>query len=311
MLGLEFDILSGQPSFGQTGRRVHGQTDAMSSFVFKDTLTEQIHVTACDYLAERTGLSKIRIKKAMNCGAVWVKRFRKKESRLRRATAKLNPGDRIALYYDEAILTLKPPPAKLVLDKTDYSIWCKPAGLMTQGARFGDHCSLEWFVAHYFQPARPVFIVHRLDREAIGLVLLAHHRRAAALFSEIWRQKQVRKLYRIWVRGNLIKADLPGRISFPLDGRDALTLFETLSYDRDENKTCVRVELVSGRRHQIRRHFNLIGFPVLGDPAYGKGNKHRQGLQLIADALAFTCPVTGVPQDIRIGPQGEINWDQP
>ena len=282
----------------------------MPKIVFKEVITQAIVGTACDYLAERTGLSKSRIKKAMNCGAVWLKRFRKKERRLRRATAKLQQGDQISIFYDEKILSEQAPPARLVVDKTDYSAWFKPAGMLTQGSRFGDHCSLEYFVTHHFQPVRKVFIVHRLDREARGLVLLAHHRKAAARLSALWQRKEVRKYYQIRVRGDLQKADYPGRIDSPIEGRDAVTLFDRLRYDDRDDTTLVRVELVTGRRHQIRRHFESIGFPVLGDPIYGKGNKNQKGLQLIADGLVFICPFAGDKQKIHIDAQREMRWDQ-
>jgi tRNA pseudouridine32 synthase/23S rRNA pseudouridine746 synthase len=48
----------------------------------------------------------------------------------------------------------------------------------------------------------------------------------------------------------------------------------------------------SGRKHQIRRHFDMIGHPVMGDPRYGKGNKNAEGLQLLATSLKFKCPFT-------------------
>jgi len=50
------------------------------------------------------------------------------------------------------------------------------------------------------------------------------------------------------------------------------------------------VQIRTGRLHQIRRHFDLIGHPVMGDPRYGTGNKNKEGLQLEADQLRFICP---------------------
>jgi tRNA pseudouridine32 synthase/23S rRNA pseudouridine746 synthase len=54
----------------------------------------------------------------------------------------------------------------------------------------------------------------------------------------------------------------------------------------------VQVELVTGRKHQIRRHFAQAGFPVLGDPQYGQGNRDARGLQLRAVELRFRCPLS-------------------
>jgi tRNA pseudouridine32 synthase/23S rRNA pseudouridine746 synthase len=58
----------------------------------------------------------------------------------------------------------------------------------------------------------------------------------------------------------------------------------------------------TGRRHQIRRHFAMAGFPVVGDPIYSKGNKNRSGLKLAACGLEFTCPFTGSPMVFRLDP---------
>jgi len=75
-----------------------------------------------------------------------------------------------------------------------------------------------------------------------------------------------------------------------VDGKAALTEFEALSYDPAANASKVAVRIKTGRLHQIRRHFDLIGHPVMGDPRYGAGNKNKKGLQLVADRLSFICP---------------------
>jgi tRNA pseudouridine32 synthase/23S rRNA pseudouridine746 synthase len=62
------------------------------------------------------------------------------------------------------------------------------------------------------------------------------------------------------------------------------------------------VEIITGRTHQIRRHFDMIGFPVVGDPRYGEGNKNRTGLKLFATSLAFTCPYQHHPVRVHIDP---------
>ncbi len=61
-------------------------------------------------------------------------------------------------------------------------------------------------------------------------------------------------------------------------------------YDARKNTSAVDVVIQTGRRHQIRRHFDGIGHPVMGDPAYGSGNKNSEGLRLAAISLTFRCP---------------------
>ncbi|RJQ79498.1 MAG: RNA pseudouridine synthase [Desulfobacteraceae bacterium] len=246
--------------------------------------------TACDALAARTGLSKSKVKQAMIKGAVWHHRPGAKPRRIRRATTAVRPGERWIFYYDPAILDLQPPPASCLMDYTQYSIWYKPAGLMTQGTRFGDHCALVRQVEHHFESKRKVYLVHRIDREASGLLIVPHSRTAAARISALLRGRKIEKQYLIRVRGDLARYESSGTIDLALDDKSARTTFEALGYDATIDQTLVRVRIHTGRHHQIRRHFAMIGFPVMGDPRYGQNNKNREGLQLVAYALAFVCP---------------------
>lgn len=258
-------------------------------FSFRDSIEFISSETACDFLSRKTGLSKSRIKDAMNKGAVWIK-SKGKMLRLRRATTMLHKGDCLEFHYDEKLLSLNPPDATLIDDQRHYSVWLKPAGLMAQGTMFGDHCSLMRQAELFFQPQRKVYLVHRLDREASGLMLIAHSKEAAARLSDIFQKNLIRKGYRIEVSGDLGLKQKQGLIEIPLDGKKATTEFNVVSYDPEANISIVNVIIKTGRLHQIRRHFDMIGFPVMGDPKYGKGNKNKEGLKLIAVSLHFHCP---------------------
>ena len=247
--------------------------------------------TICDALALHSGLPKGRIKKAISCGAVWLHRSDTKARRIRRATTRVKQGDRVSLYYDESILSQVPPCARCIRDMKAYSVWFKPANLMTQGTRFGDHGALTRQVERHFTPRRKVFLVHRLDRETSGLVMMAHNRRSAALLSEMFRSRKVKKTYEAWVLGDLGSVKSEGTIDRQLDARRAVTHYTLKRFDPKKKQSLVQVIPVTGRRHQIRRHFNMIGHPVMGDPRYGRGNKNETGLQLTATGLAFECPL--------------------
>lgn len=264
----------------------------MSATRFDLTIRSDDPPAACGALAARTGLSKSMVKQAMNKGAVWRHAPGAKARRIRRATTVVRPGDRWTIYYDPAILERLPPRADCLQDHEHYSIWFKPAGLMTQGTRFGDHCALSRQVDHHFQSRRRIYLVHRIDREASGLVIVAHSRSAAARFSALFRRQAIEKRYLIRVRGDLSRHATAGRIDLALDGKNAVTSFELLNYDAtcDQSLVCARIH--TGRFHQIRRHFAMIGFPVMGDPHYGQNNKDARGLQLVAVSLAFTCPLS-------------------
>jgi 23S rRNA-/tRNA-specific pseudouridylate synthase len=261
----------------------------MTHIIFRETVGACPAVTACHFLATGTGLSKGRVKDAMNKGAVRVKRKKGGMTRLRKATAKLRTGDRIELYYDEKLLSLTPARAVCLNDCVHYSVWYKPPGLLAQGTAFGDHCSLTRQAELLFH-SRRVFLVHRLDREAEGLMLLAHSSAAAAKLSELFRKNRILKEYRAEVLGDMGKKGRRGTIDRPLDGREAFTKFYVESFDPESDTSIVRLTIETGRLHQIRRHLDMIGHPVMGDPKYGKGNKNTEGMRLSAVSLRFLCP---------------------
>ncbi|MBN2283759.1 MAG: RluA family pseudouridine synthase [Deltaproteobacteria bacterium] len=248
---------------------------------------------ACEFVARETGLPKGRVKDAMSKGALWVRRKGSPGRRLRRATTVLKKGDIVEFYYDEALLAREPPRGLCLEDFENYSLWYKPSGLMAQGTKFGDHCSLLRQAELFFGGERGVFPVHRLDRETAGLVLTAHTRAAAAKLSRLFREGLVIKRYRAEVSGNLANWKRSGAMEGPVQGREARTEFTFREYRIETDSSLVDITLGTGRTHQIRRHFAAAGFPLVGDPRYGRGNKNREGMMLCARELVFECPFGG------------------
>jgi tRNA pseudouridine32 synthase / 23S rRNA pseudouridine746 synthase len=281
----------------------------MTRFVGHFTHEETDLTPASTFLAARTPLSKAKIKVAMCHGAVWLHRAQQKPQRLRRATKDLKTGDRISIYYDEALLGQRPPSASLIEDCKDYSVWFKPSGLLAQGNEYGDHCSLLRQVELHYALARPVLLVHRLDRETRGLMLLAHNRLAAAKLSELLREHSIEKLYRLEVRGKPGAENKELTIDLKLDGKPALTHYRLESYCSQTDTSIVLATLVTGRTHQLRRHFAAIDHPLIGDPRYGQGNKNTEGLQLTAVGIQFVCPLTSRLRQFRLPDHEATNTD--
>jgi tRNA pseudouridine32 synthase/23S rRNA pseudouridine746 synthase len=121
-------------------------------------------------------------------------------------------------------------------------------------------------------------------------MLLAHSKDAAAKLSHLFHGNRIIKTYLVEVLGNLGKNRRQGTIDLPLDGKPSVTEFEVKSYSPDTNTSTVEVIIRTGRLHQIRRHFDMLGFPVIGDPKYGTGNKNAEGMKLSAASLRFRCP---------------------
>jgi len=261
-----------------------------TAFTLRITVAPEDVGTACELIAARAGLAKSRVKDAMCKGAVWLTAKRGGRKRLRKATAQLRPGEVLDLYYDARLLAVKPPLARCLHDAGHYSVWLKPAGLLAQGTDYGDHCSLVRQVEVHFRLKRPALPVHRLDREAAGLMILAHSKTAAAKLSKLLQDHAIDKRYRVTVLG--CPSPEQGVIELPLDGKPAITRYALASHDPASDTSVVEVTLATGRLHQIRRHFAMLGHPVLGDPKYGVGNKNTTGMELVAHRLVFRCPFT-------------------
>ena len=269
----------------------------------------QNSVTAIDLLCQQvTELSKGRLKDAMSKGAVVL--VGKGNKRLRRAQTQLQSGQQLQLHYDDDLLQRQCQSAQLISDQQQYSVWFKPAGMLSQGNEWGDHLSLLRAAEQHFAAKRPVFLLHRLDREASGIMILAHTKHMAAAFSKLIAERKISKRYLIRVKGLLADSLLQqAEIALPLDDKACLTRFSLLAADVERQQSWLAVDLISGRKHQIRRHFAAIGHPVMGDPQYGKDNKDASGLALQAVTVAFTCPKTkqavsyNLPESLQLYPE--------
>jgi len=255
-------------------------------------ITVKQTAVACQLLADTSGLPKERIKHAMAKGAVWLTRPGKKERRLRKAKFKLQPDDQLQLFYDADILAQSPPEPVSIADPEDYSVWFKPPWLLSQGTRYGDHCSL-LRLAEKSNRDIDYKLIHRLDREASGLMILAHNRNAAMLLSKLFQENMMEKRYFAEVDGKPHIANEGVQLTAALDEKPAKTEILTAYPGNTSQCTLLDIRLHTGRLHQIRRHLADWGHPVLGDPKYGNSEqKQPRTLHLCAWKISFLCPFT-------------------
>jgi len=143
-----------------------------------------------------------------------------------------------------------------------------------------------------------LLVVHRLDKDASGLLLLARSAESHRYYSGLFENRDITKKYLAAVEGIVTEKsgeiDKPliqrgsGRVSVAFNGKYSLTRYETLEHYK--KSTLLEVSILTGRRHQIRVHLYSIGHPVIGDPVYGDQEKQRQWPRLMLHAyeLKFT-----------------------
>lgn len=252
--------------------------------------------TAVDAFGEATELTRQSIKQAMNKGAVWLTR-NKSTQRIRRANKTLKPSDELHLYFDQSVLGKQPEPATLIADEGVYSIWYKPCGMLCQGSKWGDHCTINRWVEKNLEPQRPAFIVHRLDRAATGLIIIAHTKKTAAYFSELFQRREIEKKYQAIVEGEFPAAL---KLDTDIESKPALSQAKAITYNPATNLSLVDIAIETGRKHQIRRHLSAAGFPIVGDRLYGQGNEQTPDLRLTSYYLSFTAPTDNVKKSYHL-----------
>jgi len=255
-------------------------------------------------LQRESMLSESVLLDAASKGAVWISLHRGKGQtrprRLRSLSLEVSEGSEIILNFDEQVLAKKPQAMHCVSDHVNYGIWHKPAGMLCQGSKWSDH-TVATQVAGKIS-GKHCHLVHRLDRAACGLLLIAYTKNALRSLAALFEKRQVSKTYQATVFGCLTQ-ELPLQIDAPIDGRAALTTVQEANSDSARNRSVLLLSIDSGRKHQIRRHLAGLGHPIVGDRLYGQQNDNQVSavdLQLVACRLGFTCPYTSEKVSVSI-----------
>jgi 23S rRNA pseudouridine1911/1915/1917 synthase len=274
-------------------------------------------------LAKRVGVTRVAAQRALKTGAVTV------DGREARPSQRLEDGDEVAGAIPPGEFAL--PEGEDIPIDVRYSddrvlVVSKPAGLVTHPAR-GHHTGtlvnalLGLGVDLSGKGSTRPGIVHRLDKETSGLLLVAKDDDAQAHLVAAMQAREIERRYLTLVRGRppadtgTIEAPIGRhptrrtRMAVVADGRPAITHYTVL--EATEGRSFLEVKLETGRTHQIRVHLAHLGNPVLGDRTYGGVSdlSRELGLErpfLHAWKLAFPSPDDGsrvevgdpLPQDL-------------
>ena len=254
-------------------------------------------------------LSRANIQRLIEDGNILVNSAKQKIS------YKVNSGDKIEITIPEPKkIDLKPQDIKveIVYEDNDIIVVNKPKGLVVHPAVGNPDGTLVNAIMNICKDSlsgiggevRPG-IVHRLDKDTTGLLIVAKNDKAHINLSEQIKNREVKKIYIALVRGNIPENE--ATINMPIgrstkdrkkmavvkNGKEAVTHFKVI--DRFKNYTLLEIKIDTGRTHQIRVHMAEIGYPVVGDMVYSNGKNEFgvEGQMLHAKSLDFKHPITG------------------
>ena len=262
------------------------------------------------YLAKKNeDISRVAIQRLIENGKILLK------GKTVKASYKVQEGDEITLEEEipkEISLKGQDIPVEVLYEDNDIIVVNKPKGLVVHPANGNLDGTLVNAIMAICKDSlsgiggeiRPG-IVHRLDKDTSGVLIVAKNDKAHINLSEQIKNHEVKKTYIALVRGvvkeNVATINMPiGRstsdrkkMAVVKNGKEAVTHFKVLK--RYGNCTLLEINIETGRTHQIRVHLAQIGYPIIGDTTYSSG-KNQWGVVgqcLHAKSLDFVHPITG------------------
>lgn len=261
------------------------------------------------YIAENFNeLSRTMIKKLIESNNILV------NDKSEKISYKVQANDNISIDVPEAKetkLKAQEIPLDIIYEDSDIIVVNKPKGMVVHPANGNPDGTLVNAILSICKNSlsgiggelRPG-IVHRLDKDTSGLIIVAKNDKAHINMSEQIKERNVKKTYIALVRGNVPEEE--ATINMPIgrstkdrkkmavtkNGKQAITHFKVLK--RYSKYTLLEIKIETGRTHQIRVHMAEIGYPVVGDAVYSNGKNEFgiEGQMLHAYKLEFMHPIT-------------------
>ena len=198
----------------------------------------------------------------------------------------------------------------------------KPANILTQPDPLNKKPSLEKMAKDFLskrEGKESVFlhVIHRLDKEVSGIVLFAKSSKALSRLNEQMREQKIIRHYLAFIEGSLEQSkgflehylshgSKRAIITNESDNRKKKAQLKYWVIGSDKNSSCIVIELITGRYHQIRAQFYAINHPICGDIKYGGHRKKNHRIMLHQYHLAWMHPVKKIPMSVFLVPQSWI-----
>lgn len=270
---------------------------------------EQVNKRIDAYMAEKyEDISRVAIQRLIETGKILVNGKKVK------ASYKVQVNDKITMEEEKAVeieLKAQDIPVEIIYEDRDIIVVNKPKGMVVHPANGNPDGTLVNAIMSICKDSlsgiggeiRPG-IVHRLDKDTSGILIVAKNDKAHINLSEQIKEHKVKKTYIALVKGivkeNNATINMPiGRsekdrkkMAVTKKGKEAITHFKVLK--RYDKYTLLEINIETGRTHQIRVHLSQIGYPIVGDEVYSKGKNewNIKGQCLHAKSLDFKHPIT-------------------
>lgn len=272
-------------------------------------VVEQVNKRIDAYMSGKyEDISRVAIQRLLETGKILVNGKKVK------ASYKVQLNDKITMEEEKAVeieLRAQNIPVDIIYEDSDIIVVNKPKGMVVHPANGNPDGTLVNAIMSICKDSlsgiggeiRPG-IVHRLDKDTSGILIVAKNDKAHINLSEQIKEHKVKKTYIALVKGivkeNNATINMPiGRsekdrkkMAVTKKGKEAITHFKVLK--RYDKYTLLEINIETGRTHQIRVHLSQIGYPIVGDEVYSKGKNewNVKGQCLHAKSLDFKHPIT-------------------
>lgn len=222
------------------------------------------------YLKNTTDFSKEKIKSLLKNKQVLVN-----DKIETKATFILKETDTVRILKGSSYL-----PFPILYEDSNIIAIDKPSGILTISTFKEKEKTVYHLVSTYLKTKnknQKVFIIHRLDKDTSGVLLLAKSKKVQEFYQNNWNQVALKREYIALVSGHLkkdtdtiidyLKIDKNGQVKSQKDGKIAITNYQKIK--EYKNSTLVKINIQTGRKHQIRLALKKIGNPIVGDKKYG------------------------------------------